>query len=239
MEGISWLTTEQMVEVDRAMVQDYRILLIQMMENAGRNLAHLARTRFLAGDPRGRAVAVMAGGGGIGGGALVAARRLATWGAAVTVVLAQEPEAMTEVPAHQRHVLARMGVAGAEALLAPDALGPVDLVIDGLIGYSLRGAPSGRTAELIAWANGCGAPVLALDVPSGIDAATGTVFAPAITATATMTLALPKAGLRAPAAAPLVGELYLADISVPPSLYAGLGLAVEPLFFRDDIVRIT
>ena len=48
------LTTEQMVEVDRAMIEDYRIELIQMMENAGRNLAHLARTRFLDGDPRGR-----------------------------------------------------------------------------------------------------------------------------------------------------------------------------------------
>ncbi len=238
MKGISWLTTEQMVEVDRAMMQDYRILLIQMMENAGRNLAHLARTRFLDGDPRGRAVAVMAGGGGNGGGALVAARRLAAWGAAVTVLLAQEPEAMTEVPAHQRDVLARMGVAGADAPLAADGLGPLDLVIDGLIGYSLRGAPTGRTAALIAWANGCGAPVLALDVPSGIDAATGTVFEPAITAAATMTLALPKLGLRAPAAAPRVGELYLADISVPPQLYAGLGLSVDALFARDDIVRI-
>lgn len=238
MEGVSWLTTEQMVEVDRAMMQDYRILLIQMMENAGRNLAHLARARFLGGDPRGRAVTVMAGAGGNGGGALVAARRLAGWGAEVTVLLAQEPEAMTEVPAHQRDVLARMGVAGAATPLAPEAVGRVELVLDGLIGYSLRGAPSGRAAALIVWANGCGAPVLALDVPSGVDAAGGTVFEPAIEATATMTLALPKLGLRSPAAARRVGELYLADISVPPALYAGLGLTVGPLFAQDDIIRI-
>ncbi len=54
MDAIPWLTTEQMIEVDRAMVEDYAIELIQMMENAGRNLAHLARERFLTGDPRGK-----------------------------------------------------------------------------------------------------------------------------------------------------------------------------------------
>ena len=46
---VPWLTTEQMVEVDRAMIEDFHIELIQMMENAGRNLAHLARERFLGG----------------------------------------------------------------------------------------------------------------------------------------------------------------------------------------------
>ena len=50
---VPYLTTQQMVEVDRAMVEDFRIELIQMMENAGRNLAHLARIRFFDGDPRG------------------------------------------------------------------------------------------------------------------------------------------------------------------------------------------
>ena len=68
------LTTEQMSEVDRAMMEDYRIELVQMMENAGRNLAHLARVRFFSGDPRGTNVVVLAGSGGNGGGALRRAR---------------------------------------------------------------------------------------------------------------------------------------------------------------------
>ncbi len=81
--------------------------------------------------------------------------------------------------------------------------------------------------------------MLALDVPSGIDATTGAVHAPAIRATATMTLALPKAGLRAPAAAEHVGELYLADIGVPPGLYTQLfAVPVGPLFALDEIVRL-
>ena len=58
------ISTQQMVEVDRAMVEDYEIELIQMMENAGRNLAHLARKRFLDGFPTGKRVVVLAGSGG-------------------------------------------------------------------------------------------------------------------------------------------------------------------------------
>src|SRR5262249_35191400 len=82
---VPYLTTRQMVEVDRAMIEDFAIELVQMMENAGRNLAHLARFRFLDGNPVGRRVIVLAGGGGNGGGALVAARRLHNWGASVEV----------------------------------------------------------------------------------------------------------------------------------------------------------
>ena len=75
-QEIPWLDTEQMIEVDRAMMEDYRIDLVRMMENAGRCLAILARDRFLDGSPVGKRVTVPAGSGGNGGGALVAARRL-------------------------------------------------------------------------------------------------------------------------------------------------------------------
>jgi NAD(P)H-hydrate epimerase len=117
---------------------------------------------------------------------------------------------------------------------------PADLVIDGVIGYSLQGAPTGTAGKLIRWANAQNAPVLSLDAPSGVDTTTGTVFVPAVKATATMTLALPKEGLRAPDVKANVGELYLADISVPPALYAGttLGLAVGHLFAQNDIIRL-
>lgn len=89
---VPFVTTEQMIEVDRAMIEDYGILLIQMMENAGRNLADLARARFLAGDPNGKRVAVLAGVGGNGGGALVCARRLANWGADVHVFITRDED---------------------------------------------------------------------------------------------------------------------------------------------------
>ena len=65
-ENIPFITTDQMREVDRAMIEDYGISLVQMMENAGRNLAQLARSRFLRGDPTGRRILVLAGKGGNG-----------------------------------------------------------------------------------------------------------------------------------------------------------------------------
>lgn len=236
---IPWLTTAQMAEVDRAMIEDYGITLIQMMENAGRCLAHLARMRFLRGDPRERRVTILAGKGGNGGGALVCARRLANYGARVQVHLSAPEAELGPVPGHQLTILRRMGL----PVIGPERLPDTDagLVIDGLIGYSLQGAPREVTASLIRWANAQPAPILALDVPSGVDATTGAVYEPAIQAAATLTLALPKLGLRMPGADARVGELYLADISVPPGLYAspGLGLAVGSIFAPGDILRIS
>ena len=217
------LTTEQMRAVDRAMVEDLHIELVQMMENAGRNLAELAITRF---SPT--SVTVLAGPGGNGGGGLVAARHLINRGFQVQVVLA-EPGSLTPVPAHQADILARMGVSTAPR---PSA---ADLVIDALIGYSLRGDPVGTAAELITWANDQAAPVLALDTPSGLDLTTGAAGTPAVWAAATLTLALPKVGLLN---APNAGELYLADISVPSLVYQRMGLAVPALFRSSSLLRI-
>lgn len=233
------LTNDQMVEVDRAMIEDYEIDLIQMMENAGRNLAHLARQRFLEGNPRGKHVVVLTGRGGNGGGAMVGARRLSNWGASVEVRLTTVPESYSGVPANQLGILTRMQlpISHPGDPEFPSASSEVDLVVDGIIGYSLSGTPHGAAAEMIRWANGQPAPILALDAPSGLDTATGDVFDPAINATATLTLALPKQGLRSQREH--VGELYLADISVPPALFGqAIGVEVGPLFAESDILRL-
>jgi NAD(P)H-hydrate epimerase len=238
-EDVPYLTTEQMVEVDRAMIEDLGIELIQMMENAGRNLAHLARRRFLENDPVGKSVVVLAGTGGNGGGVLVAARRLWGWGAWVRVFTTKPAEKFAPVPGHQLDILRRMQIAigSEEELLSEEA---PDLILDGVIGYRLTGAPRGGAAALIRWANARGRHVLSLDAPSGLDTTTGEAREPAIRATATMTLALPKEGLRAPGAADHVGELYLADLGVPPSLYARppLELDVGAVFAQGDVVRL-
>lgn len=239
MPVVPFISTGQMREVDRAMVDDYGILLVQMMENAGRALAQLARRRFLAGDPRGRKVAVLAGTGGNGGGGLVCARRLISWGADVGVWLSAPVARLTDVPRHELAILEHMGVA-AEVAGDGTELPPADLIVDALIGYSLGGAPRGVSASLIRASERHGAPVLALDVPSGVDAATGTVHEPAVRAEATLTLALPKTGLRGRFARERVGELYVADIGVPPGLYSrpSLGIEVGTIFATEDIVRL-
>ena len=236
---VPYLTTDQMREVDRVMIEDYHIELIQMAENAGRNLAHLARTRFLNGDPRGQTIVLFTGTGGNGGGGLACARRLHNWGAEVHVFTTQPDDAYQGVPAHQLYILRQMKVhvTPAEKI---KRLPRADLLIDAIIGYSLSGAPRGTAADLIRWVHEHDAPVLSLDVPSGVDTTTGKVYDPSIRATATLTLALPKEGLRAPRVDEHVGELYLADISVPPSLYAepALGLEVGHVFSQSDVVRL-
>lgn len=233
------LTTDQMREVDRAMVADYGIALMQMMEQAGRHLAHLVRFRFLDSHPPERRVAVLSGTGGNGGGGFVAARRLHGWGAQVTVVTTRPDAAYAGVPAHQLAILRRLGVP-VTAADQVDGLPEAELYLDALIGYSLQGAPQGAPARLIRWLHRTPRPIVSLDVPSGLDATTGEAHAPTVPATATMTLALPKTGLEAASARPYVGELYLADIGVPPALYAGpgLGLDVGPIFARDEILRL-
>ena len=246
------VTADQMREVDRLAVEEFGILLVQMMENAGRCLAQLARDRFLDGNPRGREVLVLAGSGGNGGGGLVAARRLHGWGSSVRVYSAQPrgpraevgpglPDAHTpaEVLRLQRDILDRMSVPIEYGTLAGE-LPEADLIIDALVGYSLRGAPSGTVAALVRAAQAHPAPVLALDVPSGVDSTTGEAHDPAVRAEATLTLALPKTGLDKPGARPYIGELYLADIAIPPSLYAepSLGLHVGPIFANADILRL-
>ncbi|MGF1505917.1 MAG: NAD(P)H-hydrate epimerase [Anaerolineae bacterium] len=234
---VPYVPTAQMIEVDRLMIDEYAIDLPRMMENAGRALAHLARERFLQGDPRGRRITVLSGSGGNGGGALGAARRLANYGAQVSVFTGRPLMDFTPVPAHQVRILQRQGVP-ITADIVPDDRPTPDLILDGVIGYSLKGPPVGRAADLIRWANTSAAPVLALDVPSGVDTTTGQAFDPAVRAAATLTLALPKEGLKA--VPEYVGELYLADISVPPALYAepSLNLDVGPLFAASDIIRI-
>ncbi len=149
------------------------------------------------------------------------------------------PSQFTGIPHHQLTILQHMDISVGVAVEIVN-LPPADLIIDAIIGYSLHGAPTGPAAALIRAANAHGAPILALDAPSGVDTTSGSVFEPAIHATATLTLALPKEGLRVEAAKARVGELYLGDISVPKELYASpaLNIDIGSIFAEDDIIRL-
>ena len=221
------------MDVDNLMIQEYGIHLIQMMENAGRNLAELSR-RMLRGAVSGKRIAVFCGGGNNGGGGMVAARHLHNWGAEVLLKVVANPVQIRKVPAHQLHILEKMGLKNQGVPRLEDT----DLIVDALIGYGLIGNPGGPVAAWIERMNASKRPVLALDTPSGLNTTTGVPGIPCIRATATLTLALPKVGLLTPAAQSVVGDLYLADISVPPELYRRLGLEVPPLFVHNPIQKI-
>jgi NAD(P)H-hydrate epimerase len=216
------VTAAEMREIDRIAVEETGPNLFQMMENAGRNLAEFVMER-LGTSASAREVVVLAGAGGNGGGGICAARHLANHGIRVWLRLA-DAERLGSVPAQQRRIFLESG--GLEVPRGQPLHGRPDLVVDALIGYSLAGAPRGATADLIAWANGSGAPVLALDLPSGLDATSDEAPGAVIRARWTMTLALPKTGLLPER----TGELVLADIGIPAGVYRRMGLPYRTPF---------
>ncbi len=108
------------------------------------------------------------------------------------------------------------------------------VLIDGLLGYSLRGSPHGETAELIEWCGRSGAKILSLDVPSGVNATTGEAAGACVRPDRTMTLALPKTGLGTAA----TGELVLADIGIPAGVYERVGIDYQTPFSGGYRVRL-
>lgn len=228
------INRDQMREVDRVMIQELGITLVQMMENAGLQLAELVR-RCAADVQADARIVVLAGGGNNGGGGLAAARRLSAWGTDIVVVLAGPADRFQGVPALQLQALKQMKVSVSQFT---GKLPAHELIVDALIGYGLKAAPRGITKDLIIAANASPAPTISLDVPSGVDVDSGDALGEAICAFATLTLALPKIGLFEPDARSLVGDLYVADISVPLDVYASLGLAPPPLFAEGPLVRL-
>ncbi|MBC7247080.1 MAG: NAD(P)H-hydrate dehydratase [Actinobacteria bacterium] len=209
---------QEMAELDRAAMEAGTPSL-QLMENAGRSVAEQARD-MLGGICSGRRIVVAAAKGNNGGDGLVAARYLASWGAAVRVFLLGDPEELSpDASTNYRRYREEGGevtVGGAEALA--EGLRGADLVIDALFGFGFRGSAKGEFAAAIEAVNACPAPVLSVDIPSGVDAATGEVRGPAVQAQRTVTLAWPKAGLFLYPGAERVGEMVVADIGIPAHL---------------------
>src|SRR4051794_6587826 len=151
------LTPDQMSRVDRIMVDDFGVTVLQLMEVAGQAVAACARQRFLAGDARGKRVLVLAGSGGNGGDGMVAARFLHGWGGRPAVWLSHDAATLQGAAAHQLRSLRTLGLPihpPEEATREESgALPAADLIVDALLGFGLSGPPSGPTARLIAAAN--------------------------------------------------------------------------------------
>jgi hydroxyethylthiazole kinase-like uncharacterized protein yjeF len=235
------VTSAQMAEIDRITIDELHIPVDVLMENASRQIAAAARA-FLGGRVAGKRVIGIVGSGNNGGDAVGALRHLVNWGATVRAELAAPQDRLRETTRSQtvRLLLATTW----QVAIVRDAIfdGPrtldADLLIDGLLGYSARGAPRGEVATLIDKANDSGLPILAVDLPSGIDPDTGAVPGNAIRATTTVTLALPKAGLLSGDGIPHVGDLLLADIGIPHVAFARIGVDTSSLFVDGDLVRI-
>lgn len=203
--------------------------LLQMMENAGSMLARLVHGQIAPGS----IVVVLNGAGGNGGGALVAARRLAGFGHRVQVIPTTPARTMSPATAHQWHLLEQIDAVSLQPDGRPDHALPADkpaiaAIVDGMLGYSLSGAPREPVASWIEAANRHPAPTFALDLPSGLDPDDGSTPGAVVRAVVTLTLALPKCGLLTGKGPAIAGRLALGDIGIPAQWIAEAVPRVAP-----------
>jgi NAD(P)H-hydrate epimerase len=237
------VSAAQMAEVDRRTIHDFAIGVDLLMENASHQIARAAR-HVLGGRVTGMWVFGLIGAGNNGADTAGALRHLENWGATSQAIATGAVERLHKPLESQITRLIRVA-AFPEGVIwddegdpGPRKLGSSQLILDGLLGYGARGAPRRREAQLIAAANASGARILAVDIPSGVDPDTGATPGVAIRATATVTLALPKTGLMAPAAREFVGDLLLADIGIPIRAFHAIGIDTSHLFLDGDLVRV-
>jgi len=218
------LTSAQVKEVDALTQERFGIATDWLMEAAGWQVA-----RFV-----GQPAAVVCGVGNNAGDGLAAARHLHCWGrlASVSCVGADR---LRGPAARELDALRRIGVQVSSNL----ALEYAQVIVDAIFGTGLSRAPEGQFAEWIESVNASGKPVIAVDLPSGLDADTGVAYAPTVHAVATITLGLPKAGLLKGDGPRLSGTVLVADIGVPFEAYAALGIDVpRDLFVKEQLVRL-
>ena len=229
------LTSEQVARLDAA-AAECGVSTLQLMEIAGWQVARCAWQHL--GRPVG--VSVVAGYGNNGGDGLVAARHLATWGCAVRVLVLADEERVIGVVRDHLMSARRCGVeviVEADPEAVPGVVDGTTLVLDALLGTGLRSAPREPQASAIRALNASGVPVLSVDVPSGLDATTGTAFDPTVRAALTCTLTAMKQGLRRGDAPAHAGALWVADIGMPATAWRRAGLDRPPGVTGGELVH--
>ena len=215
-------TVNEMRDIDKATVTQFGLPEVVLMENAGRAVADKAAQ--LLGEPRNKRVFFVCGGGNNGGDGYVAARWLHNRGARVKLFLAVSRDQVRGNAAIHLEAALRMGVdyidltdpRGMEKALITISF--ADLVVDALLGTGFRGEMSEIYQECIDLMNGAGPKILAVDIPSGVDADTGMVPGTAAQACCTVTFGLPKPGLLLYPGAGCAGEVEVAPIGIPLEL---------------------
>ncbi|MGA3185186.1 MAG: NAD(P)H-hydrate epimerase [Candidatus Dormibacteria bacterium] len=229
------LSSEQQSTLDRAATAQ-GVSVLQLMEIAGWQVA-----RWLSATTDGQRdlVLVVAGSGNNGGDGLVAARHLHTWGFPVRVALVAEPDRLGELPALHLGALRTMGVpvtAHPDGDLPSELLDAAATVVDALLGTGARGDPRPPLARAISRLPA--GRTVAVDIPSGLDATTGTPGTPTVHALRTCALTAMKAGLWTAEGRRHAGEITVADIGMPTAAWAAAGLAPPTLVRGGELLTI-
>ena len=194
------LSSAQVKELDQLSSERFGIALDWLMEAAGWQAARMCDGR----------TAVVCGVGNNAGDGLAAARHLHRWGRLASVSCVER----TRLRGDALRELGALVKSGVELMDEPNFDG-ADVVLDAIFGTGLNRAPEGLFAEWIEAINGSGLRVVAVDVPSGLDADSGVAYAPTVYASATVTFTLPKSGLLRKDGPSVAGKVTVADIGVP------------------------
>lgn len=209
--------------VDQAAIDEYGIPGIVLMENAAQGLAAQA-LKMIAGHDRNEWILIICGSGNNGGDGYALARHLHNHGVAVALVPLAEPTPNSDARIN-RAICRRMNLReiDVDAVPAFALSNSIALLVDAIFGTGLDRPITGRPAEIIQWMNASGIPILAADLPSGLDCDTGEVLGTAVRAACTVTFVGRKRGFDSPAAQNLLGEVIVADIGAPRELVERLG----------------
>lgn len=216
------LNSQEMREIDQQAINEYGIPGIVLMENAGLQTAELVLN--LLKQSGGRNAIILAGKGNNGGDGLVIARHLFNKGLNVETFLLANPGELGNDSSTNYNILARLGSKIYKLVEEKDlnqlmlSLRSGDIVIDAIYGNGFKGGLNNFDSRVVKLVNQTNLPVVAVDIPSGVEADTGRVYGEAIKATHTVTFALPKLGLILEPGREYTGELIVADISIPNKL---------------------
>ncbi|HEY9073682.1 MAG TPA: NAD(P)H-hydrate dehydratase [Desulfobaccales bacterium] len=219
------VTAAQMRELDRRAMEEVGIPSLVLMENAGRTTYEILRREFP--DPDGE-VAVLAGRGNNGGDGCVVARYLAQAGEPVVVFLLGQRDQVRGDARVNLEILRHHGLEVVEVIDESHLNGLVHrlaragLIVDAVLGTGLDKPVQGLLATLSDRVNHLRAPVLAVDMPTGLSADSGEVLGAAMQAEVTVTYGWPKLGQILPPGRDYVGRLWQVDIGIPPELAAQL-----------------
>ena len=223
-------TAATMRHADAGALSRFNIEPIQLMEAAGLQTARLVAS--LLEGVEGKRIAVVCGPGNNGGDALVSARYLRQRGARVRALVV--PPREMGLAAHHLRTLQSLGIEWTDARASPADLS-ADVIVDGLLGTGVRLPVRPQEDGIIQAINQVRAPVVAIDVPSGLDADTGAGADRCVQATVTLTIGHLKPGLVDCQAA---GRVFLADIGLPADLFGDHRAALNAIFAVGDLVEL-
>ncbi|TWJ13882.1 NAD(P)H-hydrate dehydratase [Geobacter argillaceus] len=211
------VTGAVMQQMDRRTIEEYGVPGLALMENAGRVCALAIHEAY--GNRPGPSAVILAGKGNNGGDGYVIARMLREmeW-SVMLVVLARREEIGGDALVNLERLpddLPRFCLTEQELNKVAPGLAGATVVVDALLGTGLKSEVQGLYAATIAMINDCGRPVVAVDIPSGINAASGKVLGCAVRADLTATFALAKLGHVLYPGADYAGELLVRDIGIP------------------------